>query len=140
MVFSNFFILIFILYSKGFNCEIFFNEYNANKSFSSFSFSLSKDECFLYEKIEKSEKNEKSIKSVEFNKVIHYLNLGNFFTAGIFIFEQNDLFKYLNIIKEDDLSFSISDIYRIYYRIENKYTKLFWDLGEFHTKSEYCLD
>ena len=51
MVFSNFFILIFILYSKGFNCEIFFNEYNANKSFSSFSFSLSKDECFLYEKI-----------------------------------------------------------------------------------------
>jgi hypothetical protein len=121
MVFSNFFILIFILYSKGFNCEIFFNEYNANKSFSSFSFSLSKDECFLYEKIGKSEKNEKSIKSVEFNKVIHYLNLGYFFTTGIFIFEQNDLFKYLNIIKEDDLSFSISDIYRIYYRIENKY-------------------
>ena len=121
MVFSNFFILIFILFSKGFNCDIFFNEYNANKSFSSFSFSLSKDECYLYEKIEKSEKNEKSIQSVEFNKVIHYLNLGNFFTTGIFIFEQNDLFKFLNIIKEDDLSFSISDIYRIYNRIENKY-------------------
>ena len=121
MVFSNFFILIFILFTKGFNCEIFFNEYNANKSFSSISYSLSKEDCFLYEKIEKSEKNEKSIHSVEFNKVIHYLNLGNFFTTGIFIFEQNDLFKYLNLIKEDDLSFSISDIYRIYYRIENKY-------------------
>ena len=115
------FYFLILLFLERYFCQIFFSDYNEKKGFSSLSFNLSKDECFFVDKIDKSEKNEKFINSIEFNKVIHYLNLGNFFETGNFIFNKFDLFKYLNDLKDNDLSFSISDIYRIYYRIENKY-------------------
>lgn len=132
---NYFFTLLSILLLKSLSLPIFdikqpslpetlYINYNENKGYSSYSYSLSKKNCYFPTNIitNSSSKNIRSIDNeVEYETLLEYLNIKNSKNDPQFNLYSNELMKLVNDIKPDELSFTITYFISNEVTVENQY-------------------